>query len=192
MCMVLKHTRCFQSFLAAIVCVSFVSWQPSVWMHANQRHTSTCHALYPLLLLLLLLLHTGISINWSCQLPVMSALLSQAKGRKQSTPASAGVHEVTTAAFGRKQGAARKGPAATSIKTRSRLSSAALFEQWQQLLEMVPCLQQGTDTPVDRTQAKQVAGAAYTSAWGRLRAGGAGAGSGVLFTGWLPKPDKQF
>jgi hypothetical protein len=86
----------------------------------------------------------GVSINWSCQLPLLDALA--APPAKPSTAAAAGVHEVTLAAHGRKAGAGRKAPNWNNQKTRSRLCSAALFEQCQTLLAMVPALQQG---PVD-------------------------------------------
>jgi hypothetical protein len=50
------------------------------------------------------------------------------------------VHEVTLAAHGRKAGAGRKAPNWSNKKTRSRLCSAVLYEQWQALLAMLPAL----------------------------------------------------
>jgi hypothetical protein len=48
------------------------------------------------------------------------------------------VHEVTLAAHGRKAGAGRKAPNWNNQKTRSRLCSAALYEQCHALLAVVP------------------------------------------------------
>lgn len=109
---------------------------------------------------------------------------------------AAGVHEVTSAAFGRKAGAARTGPAATSIKTRSRLSSAALFEQWKRLVSMVPACAdqllphttaaeaQAEASPQLRRKAKQDVGVEYQEMWRRLRS------ESSLFEDWILKETK--
>lgn len=81
----------------------------------------------------------GVSINWNCQLPLLSALASPPA--TPSTAAAAGVHEVTLAAHGRKAGAGRKASNWSNKKTQSRLCSAALHEQWRQLLAVLPELQ---------------------------------------------------
>jgi hypothetical protein len=126
---------------------------------------------------------TGTSINYTCQLPLFAAIAQQAAGKARP---SSGAHEATAGAFGRKAGAARKGLAATSIKTRSRLSSAALFEQWQVLQQQMSALdgtqqEEGSESLAERVQAKTVAGAAYQDAWSRLRA------PGMPFAGWIAK-----
>jgi hypothetical protein len=108
------------------------------------------------------------------------------------------MHEATSAAFGRKHGTARKGPAASSIKTRSRICSAALFDQWQKLLASTPqtshnahsvgesCIsqqqhQQGPGAEGElRVQAKYGAGAVYQDMWSRLKAT-------PTFAGWIAK-----
>lgn len=122
---------------------------------------------------------TGTSINYTCQLPLFAAFAQQAAGKARAS----GAHEATAGAFGRKAGAARKGPAATSIKTRSRLSSAALFEQWQALQQQQTMLgtQQEGNALAERVQTKMVAGAAYQDAWSSLKA------PGMPFTGWIAK-----
>ncbi|WIA33546.1 hypothetical protein OEZ86_006670 [Tetradesmus obliquus] len=83
---------------------------------------------------------SGVSINWSCQLPLLTALT--ASQAKPSAAAVVGVHEVTLAAHGRKAGAGRKAPNWNNKKTRSRLCSAALYEQWQALLAVMSALPQ--------------------------------------------------
>jgi hypothetical protein len=102
------------------------------------------------------------------------------------------LHEATSGVFGRKAGAARK---ASSIKTRSRLSSAALFEDWQNFLTLVrdqeatrsACsgqfirpAQGQQDSGEMRMQAKSSAGA-YVEIWKSLTA------KGMPFAGWLLK-----
>lgn len=128
-------------------------------------------------------------------MPLFSAFDRLAAGKS----CGSGVHEATSGLFGRKAGAARKGPAATSIKTRSRLSSAALFEDWQKLQTLIAD-QQPTSTcsgqcegPAQkqqaqqdscetlRMQAKRSAGAAYMGMWESLKA------KGMPFAGWLLK-----
>lgn len=152
---------------------------PSVFraVGCDQRLHLTCCVLDPCGCLAAV---TGTSINYTCQLPLFAAFAQQAVGKARAS----GAHEATAGAFGRKAGAARKGPAATSIKTRSRLSSAALFEQWQALQQqqqMSAGTQQEGSTLAERVQAKMVAGAAYQDVWSSLRA------PGMPFTGWIAK-----
>jgi hypothetical protein len=133
----------------------------------------------------------GTSINWNCELPLYEALLKQAAGKKLC---ALGAHEVTLSAFGRIAGAARKGPAATSIKSRSRLSQAALFEVWQQLVHGMPGLHAAASDQTKHQQdvgeadgaqlckkAKAVAGSEYQGVWRRLK------DKSLLFAGWLAK-----
>jgi hypothetical protein len=75
---------------------------------------------------------------------LLDALLAAAPAKPSTAAAAAGVHEVTLAAHGRKAGAGRKAPNWNNQKTRSRLCSAALYEQCQGLLAVVPALQQGS------------------------------------------------
>jgi hypothetical protein len=133
----------------------------------------------------------GTSINWSCQLPMYEALAKQAAGKKLY---ALGAHEVTLSAFGRKAGAARKGPAATSIKSRSRLSQAAFFEVWQQLLRGMPGVEAASTDQVKQQlgeseahgaqlckKVKAVAGSEYQGVWRRLKE------HSLLFAGWLAR-----
>jgi hypothetical protein len=116
-------------------------------------------------------------------MPLFAAFARLAAGKT----CGSGSHEATSGAFGRKAGAARKGPAATSIKTRSRLSSAALFEDWQKLQTLIvhqaPAHSQQAqqDSREMRLQAKSSAGAAYMEIWESLKA------EGMPFAGWLLK-----
>jgi hypothetical protein len=57
------------------------------------------------------------------------------------------VHEVTLAAHGRKAGAGRKAPNWNNSKTRSRLCSAALYEQCQAVMAVVAALQRASVDP---------------------------------------------
>lgn len=138
-----------------------------------------------------LLFCAGLSINWSCQLPLCSALQSTAR---QQAVRAGGVHEVTSAAFGRKAGAARK---ACSIKTRSRVSPAALLGRWQDLMNAVQRLEQQGSRQLDRPlalqadeqqqyaeqrlKAREHAAPQYQQMWMQLRS------KSSLFGSWLSK-----
>ncbi|KAF8058116.1 KLP1 [Scenedesmus sp. PABB004] len=79
---------------------------------------------------------SGVSINWSCQMPLLDALA--APSARPGAAAAAGVHEVTLAAHGRRAGASKKELTAGSAKTRSRLCPAAMHDAWRALLAAAP------------------------------------------------------
>eukprot|EP00878_Enallax_costatus_P028604 GHUV01030906.1.p1 GENE.GHUV01030906.1~~GHUV01030906.1.p1 ORF type:complete len:184 (+),score=30.61 GHUV01030906.1:320-871(+) len=143
--------------------------------------------------------NTGSSVNWNCQLPLLSAWAAPVN----KASAAAGAHEATLAATGRKLGAAKKVPSGSNTKTRSRLCSAAMFERWLGLLSAVPQLQllpsslhEQDSCPAgpeaaDSTRSqftictyrrrKQQDGQKYQAAWAALRQGPS------VFAKWLHK-----
>lgn len=153
------------------------------------------HARPFLVLLLLLNQNAGMSVNWSCQQPLLAALAPQAAGAKPSKAVAAGQHEVTASAVGRRSGASKATP---SVKARSRLCSAALHEAWAGLVRSMPELLDGDGDAeaaaaaatadsggfsVARYRAlKRQVGRGYQASWQQLRH------PGSVFGAWLPKP----
>ncbi|KAF6261035.1 adenosine deaminase/editase [Scenedesmus sp. NREL 46B-D3] len=122
---------------------------------------------------------SGVSINWSCQLPLLSAPV--ASTAKPSTAAAAGVHEVTLAAHGRKAGAGRNAPNWSNKKTRSRLCSAALYENWQALLAVLPAPPQASAPAPDamHSRAADASGQHISAAGEEQRQDGQGSANAV-------------
>lgn len=139
----------------------------------------------------------GSSINWTCQLPLISALL--APPSSSSAAAAAGVHEATLAGNGRKLGAAKKG-VKDPTKVQSRLCSAAMYDKWRVITDTASRLETACSEQFSSSQGyiesaaeachfdvgsyrllKKQTGQKYQACWSALRS------SPSVFANWLVK-----
>lgn len=113
---------------------------------------------------------SGVSINWSA--PWQAGRSMQGEGS---------VHEVTLAASGRKAGAAKKGPAWSSPKTRSSLCKLEMYARFQELRSALHLDREGSSSNT-YGEAKASLGSAYFANWKRLK------DPPSPLEGWLVKP----